>query len=168
MTKIALLGAGGKMGVRLATNLHGTAFKVDHVEISDEGRERLKSAIGATCIDQEQALAAADVVLMAVPDRLIGKIAHTFIDKLKPGAAIIMLDAAAPYAGELPKRDDVDLLRHPPLPPADLQRRSRARREDRLLRRHRRQAAHRLRPDAGAGGALRPVRGGRPRRSTRR
>jgi D-apionate oxidoisomerase len=118
MTKIALLGAGGKMGVRLATNLHGSNFKVDHVEISDEGRERLKSAIGATCVDHEQALAEADVVLMAVPDRLIGKIAHTFIDKLKPGAAIIMLDAAAPYAGELPKRDDVTyFVTHPCHPP---------------------------------------------------
>ena len=39
---------------------------------------------------------------MAVPDRLIGKIAHSIIDTVKPGTAIIMLDAAAPYAGELP------------------------------------------------------------------
>ena len=55
---------------------------------------------------------------MAVPDRLIGKIAHTFIDKLKPGAAIIMLDAAAPYAGELPKREDVTyFVTHPCHPP---------------------------------------------------
>ena len=45
MTKIALLGAGGKMGVRLATNLKGTRFDVDHVEISAEGRERLKQAL---------------------------------------------------------------------------------------------------------------------------
>lgn len=118
MTKIALLGAGGKMGVRLATNLHGSAFTVDHVEISSEGRERLKSAIGADCVDQEQALAEADVVLMAVPDRLIGKIAHTFIAKLKPGAAVIMLDAAAPYAGELPERADITyFVTHPCHPP---------------------------------------------------
>ena len=33
MTKIALLGAGGKMGVRLATNLKGSRFDVDHVEV---------------------------------------------------------------------------------------------------------------------------------------
>ncbi|EWY41041.1 semialdehyde dehydrogenase [Skermanella stibiiresistens SB22] len=122
MTKIALLGAGGKMGVRLATNLHTSAsngkFTVQHVEISEEGRKRLSDAIGATCVDQEQALAEADVVLMAVPDRLIGKIAHTFIDKIKPGTAIIMLDAAAPYAGELPKRDDITyFVTHPCHPP---------------------------------------------------
>jgi len=118
MTKIALLGAGGKMGVRLASNLHGSRFTVDHVEISEEGRARLKSAIGAGCVDREQALANADVVLMAVPDRLIGKIAHSFIDKVRPGTAIIMLDAAAPYAGLLPDRGDVTyFVTHPCHPP---------------------------------------------------
>ena len=38
MTKIALLGAGGKMGVRLATNLMGSPYEVMHVEISRGGR----------------------------------------------------------------------------------------------------------------------------------
>lgn len=107
MTKVALLGAGGKMGVRLATNLRNSRFDVDPVEISEDGRARLKSETGLDAVDQDTALANADVVLMAVPDRLIGKIAHAFIDKVRPGTAIIVLDAAAPYAGEMPKRDDV-------------------------------------------------------------
>ena len=38
MTRIALLGAGGKMGVRLATNLKGSRFEVDHVEVA-RGRD---------------------------------------------------------------------------------------------------------------------------------
>lgn len=114
MTKIALLGAGGKMGVRLATNLKGSAYEVMHVEISEEGRKRLKDAVGADCVDQAAALRDADVVLMAVPDALIGKIAKTFIADVKPGAAIIMLDAAAPHAGELPERADVTyFVTHP-------------------------------------------------------
>ncbi len=114
MTKIALLGAGGKMGVRLATNLQGSAYDVAHVEVSDVGRKRLKDVIGADCVDQATALADADVVLMAVPDALIGKIAHTFVDQLKPGCAVIMLDAAAPYAGELPARADITyFVTHP-------------------------------------------------------
>ena len=107
MIKVALLGAGGKMGVRLATNLRNSRFDVDPVEISEDGRARLKSETGLDAVDQDTALANADVVLMAVPDRLIGKIAHGFIDKVRPGTAIIVLDAAAPYAGEMPKRDDV-------------------------------------------------------------
>jgi hypothetical protein len=107
MTKVALLGAGGKMGVRLATNLRNSRFEVDPVEISEAGRARLKSETGLDAVDQDTALANADVVLMAVPDRLIGKIAHGFIDKVRPGTAIIVLDAAAPYAGEMPDRSDV-------------------------------------------------------------
>lgn len=107
MTKVALLGAGGKMGVRLAQNLKASRFDLDPVEISEEGRARLKGEVGLDSVDQDTALAGADVVLMAVPDRLIGKIAHTFIDKVKPGTAIIVLDAAAPYAGEMPDRSDV-------------------------------------------------------------
>jgi len=118
MQKIALLGAGGKMGVRLATNLQGSAFEVLHVEPSEEGRARLKAATGIDCVDGDNALADSDAVLMAVPDRLIGKIAHSFIEKVRPGAAIIMLDAAAPHAGELPKRDDVTyFVTHPCHPP---------------------------------------------------
>lgn len=114
MTKIALLGAGGKMGVRLATNLQDSAYDVDHVEISEAGKKRLKDTIGAVCVDQKIALADADVVLMATPDALIGKIAHTFVHDLKPGCAVIMLDAAAPQAGELPERADITyFVTHP-------------------------------------------------------
>jgi hypothetical protein len=107
MTKIALLGAGGKMGVRIARNLASSGYEVDPVEVSEAGRARLHSETGMQAVDQDAALAGADVVLMAVPDRLIGKIAHGFVHKVRPGCAIIVLDAAAPYAGEMPERADV-------------------------------------------------------------
>ena len=105
MTKIALLGAGGKMGVRLSTNLKDTRFDVDHVEVSEEGRARLKQTLGIECMEQGQAISSADAVVMAVPDRLIGKILKTFVKELRPGAKVVMLDAAAPHAGELPERE---------------------------------------------------------------
>ena len=118
MTKLALLGAGGKMGVRLATNLQGSQFDVAHVEISEEGRQRLRAAAGVSCVDQERALAEADVVVLAVPDRLIGQIAHGIIDKVRPGTALIVLDAAAPHAGQMPDRKDVTyFVTHPCHPP---------------------------------------------------
>src|SRR3954463_8528356 len=118
MAKIALLGAGGKMGVRLATNLQGSRFDVDHVEVSEGGRQRLKAAVGVDCVDLDRALGQADVVVMAVPDRLIGKIAHGIIDKVRPGTAFIVLDAAAPHAGEMPDRKDVTyFVTHPCHPP---------------------------------------------------
>jgi D-apionate oxidoisomerase len=118
VTKIALLGAGGKMGVRLSTNLKDARFDVDHVEVSEEGRARLKQAHGIECMEQGQAVSSADAIVMAVPDRLIGKILKTFVKDLRSGAKVVMLDAAAPHAGELPKRDDITyFVTHPCHPP---------------------------------------------------
>lgn len=118
MTKIALLGAGGKMGVRLSKNLQGSRFDVAHVEVSEEGRQRLREATGHECVEQGQALSRADVVVLAVPDRAIGKVSHEIVPNLDPGTAVIVLDAAAPHAGEMPKRDDVTyFVTHPCHPP---------------------------------------------------
>ncbi|MEM0949013.1 MAG: phosphogluconate dehydrogenase C-terminal domain-containing protein [Pseudomonadota bacterium] len=118
MTKIALMGAGGKMGVRLSTNLKGSRFEVDHVEVSEAGRARLKAEVGVNAVEQGQAISGADVIVMATPDRLIGEISHQIIDQVRPGAAMVVLDAAAPHAGEMPKRDDVTyFVTHPCHPP---------------------------------------------------
>jgi len=118
MTKVALMGAGGKMGVRLATNLMASEYDVQHVEVSPEGQQRLKDETGLECVGQGQALSNADAVILAVPDRLIGKILTSFVDELRPGTAVIMLDAAAPHAGTLPKRDDITyFVAHPCHPP---------------------------------------------------
>ena len=118
MTTIALFGAGGKMGVRLATNLREAPYDVLHVEISDAGRARLEEETGLTCVAMDTALDAADVVILAVPDRLIGTVLSGFVDRLKPGTAVIMLDAAAPHAGALPERADITyFVSHPCHPP---------------------------------------------------
>ncbi len=118
MTKIALLGAGGKMGVRLATNLKGTRFDVAPVEVAEAGRARLKAATGMDCVEPGQALSRADVVVLAVPDRAIGAVAHEIVPKLDSGTAVMVLDAAAPHAGELPEREDVTyFVTHPCHPP---------------------------------------------------
>lgn len=42
MKTIALLGAGGKMGLRLSANLCGSRYDVRHVEISDAGRAAMR------------------------------------------------------------------------------------------------------------------------------
>src|ERR1700726_2665292 len=48
--RIALFGAGGKMGYRLASNLKGSAFEVRHVEVAPAGQARLKSGLGLDCV----------------------------------------------------------------------------------------------------------------------
>src|SRR5690606_37560304 len=114
MTRIALIGAGGKMGVRLASNLKGSRFVVDHVEKAPAARQRLLAETGQSCVELDEAVARAEVILLAVPDMLIGKVAHEIIGQVRPGTAIIMLDAAASYAGELPERADVTyFIAHP-------------------------------------------------------
>lgn len=118
MSKIALFGAGGKMGMRLGANLKNSSYSVAPVEVSDAGRKRLKDELGWEPVDADKALAGAEIVVLAVPDTAIGKVSHGIIDKLKPGTMVVILDAAAPYAGHLPKRDDITyFVTHPCHPP---------------------------------------------------
>ena len=118
MTTIALFGAGGKMGYRLASNLKGAPFTVRHVEISEAGRTRLATGLGVAAVTPEVALEGADVVILAVPDTMIGKVAAGISDRLKPGTMVIALDAAAPFAGHLPQRPDLTyFVTHPCHPP---------------------------------------------------
>jgi D-apionate oxidoisomerase len=118
MTSIALFGAGGKMGVRLATNLQRSRYTVRHVEVSEAGKQRLKETLGLDCLAPEAALDGADVVVLAVPDTMIGKVASGIEKSLKPGVMVIVLDAAAPFAGHLPEREDLTyFVTHPCHPP---------------------------------------------------
>ncbi|MGO4567156.1 phosphogluconate dehydrogenase C-terminal domain-containing protein [Rhizobium sp. 2YAF20] len=118
MVAIALFGAGGKMGYRLAKNLKGSRFDVRHVEVSDAGKERLKNDLGFICVDVDTALSGADVVILAVPDTAIGKVAAGISQKLKAATMVVALDAAAPFAGHLPERADLTyFVTHPCHPP---------------------------------------------------
>ncbi|ASY60368.1 phosphogluconate dehydrogenase C-terminal domain-containing protein [Sinorhizobium sp. CCBAU 05631] len=118
MTSIALLGAGGKMGCRLAKNLKGSRFDVRHVEVSEIGRARLARELGLETVSLDTALDGAEVIILAVPDTAIGKVAAGIADRLKPGTMLVVLDAAAPFAGHLPRRDDLTyFVTHPCHPP---------------------------------------------------
>jgi D-apionate oxidoisomerase len=112
--KIALFGAGGKMGVRLSKNLLKTAYRVAHVEPGAGGRQRLKDELGVACVGTDEALDNADVVILAIPDTLIGKVAAEIAPKLRAGTMVMTLDAAAPFAGHLPDRKDLTyFVAHP-------------------------------------------------------
>jgi hypothetical protein len=111
---IALFGAGGKMGVRLSKNLMGSRYEVRHVEVGEVGRKRLKDELGIACCSVDDALENVDVVILAVPDTLIGRLAAEISPKLPAGTMVMTLDAAAPFAGHLPQREDlVYFVAHP-------------------------------------------------------
>ena len=117
MKKVAVLGAGGKMGYRVSANLKGSPYQVSHIEVSEAGRNRLKE-LGITCVDSNVGLPQADVVILAIPDNLIEKVTSRLVDQFKKGAILIALDAAAPFAGHLPERDDLTIfVSHPCHPP---------------------------------------------------
>lgn len=116
--KIALIGAGGKMGVRLATNLKGSRFAVAPVEVSEAGRARLREATGFDCVGLDEALSGAGAVVLAVPDTAIGAVSRQIVVKLDTGTIVIALDAAAPFAGHLAPREDITyFVTHPCHPP---------------------------------------------------
>ena len=118
MTTIALFGAAGKIGTRIANRLKdATEYRTLYVEAGEAGEARLR-ARGFTPAPKEEAVRAADVVVLAVPDTLIGTVAAGVVPALKPGAMVICLDPAAPYSGELPPRQDITyLVTHPCHPP---------------------------------------------------
>jgi hypothetical protein len=118
MTSIALFGAGGKMGHRLSRNVKDSRFAVRHVEVSDAGRARLAQDFGIACVPAGEALEGAEVAILAVPDTHIGKVAQSIQHLLKPGTMVVVLDAAAPFAGHLPERPDLTyFVTHPCHPP---------------------------------------------------
>lgn len=116
-TTIALFGAGGKMGCRITDNLKNSAYRMRYVEVSPAGIERLRER-GVRTTPQEEAVAEADVAILALPDALIGKVAPGIVPGLKSGAMVMCLDPAAPHGGELPERADIAyFITHPCHPP---------------------------------------------------
>jgi hypothetical protein len=115
---IAVLGAGGKMGFRVTKKLFDAGYDLRAVEIGDVGRARLAEA-GIASTDAATGLKGAEVVVLALPDNIIGKVAAEIAPSLAAGTMLLILDAAAPYADVLPK-DRPDLtyfVGHPCHPP---------------------------------------------------
>lgn len=118
MTKVAILGAAGNMGTRISKTLKAAGrYDLYYLEEGPAGQERVQ-ARGDTVSDPADILPEADVVVMAVPDHLIGTVGASVVPSLKSGAIVITLDPAAPLAGKLPQRPDVTyFITHPCHPP---------------------------------------------------
>jgi hypothetical protein len=103
---IAVIGAGGKMGMRVSNNLVKTSHTVYYSENSPAGQERVAAA-GRSLTDTDAAVADADVVVLAVPDLALAAVSAAVIGQMKSGSIMLTLDPAAAYAGLLATRDDV-------------------------------------------------------------
>ena len=105
--KVAVIGAGGKMGTRTSKNLAKLQEKYELmlVENAPRGIESIHER-GLEVTPIEDALAAAEVVVFAVPDTLIKKLSAIYVPMLKSGTGFLILDPAAAVAKELTLRDD--------------------------------------------------------------
>ena len=103
---IAVIGAGGKMGMRVSNNLQKTTHTVFYSENSPAGVERITET-GRVVTDTETAVADADVVVLAVPDLALAAVSGAVVPLLKTGAILLTLDPAAAYAGLLATREDI-------------------------------------------------------------
>ncbi len=113
MKVITLLGAGGKMGLRITANLQHTDYEVRFVEISERGKSALAQR-GLNALPLEKALEGTEAVILALPDNRIAAVTADIEPLLKPGVMLIALDIAAPLAGSLPARPDLTyFVAHP-------------------------------------------------------
>ncbi len=118
MITIALFGAAGNMGTRIADRLRDDPeHRMLYVEADDAGEARIREH-GRQPTSRDDALAQADVVILAVPDVFVGPVAEDIVPLLKPGAMVMTLDPAAPYGGKLPECEDISyFVTHPAHPP---------------------------------------------------
>lgn len=107
--KVAIIGAGGKMGCRITDNLVKEEYRLFFCEQAESGISRLNER-GLTPTSTEAAVPLADIVILAVPDVLIGKISKEIAPLLKPDATLILLDPAAAYADQVEIRDDCTVV----------------------------------------------------------
>jgi hypothetical protein len=118
MITVGLFGAGGSMGTRVVRALKNDPdYRLLCVEPGEAGQARLREA-GVGSVPAEQAAREADVVILAVPDVLVGRVAGEMVPMLRSGTLVMCLDPAAPHAGRLPARQDISyFVTHPAHPP---------------------------------------------------
>jgi ketopantoate reductase len=121
---MAVIGAGGKMGMRVSNNLAKTDHTVYYVENSPAGQERIKQA-GREITDTATAIKRADVVILGVPDIALQSVTASVIPQLDSGTVVLTLDPAAAYAKLLYERPDVHyVVAHPCHPSIFLRRKT--------------------------------------------
>jgi hypothetical protein len=78
-----------------------------YIEPGGGGQERLRQR-GLTVTPYAEAVPTAEVIVLAVPDNLVGYVAsEQAVPLARPGTLVVCLDPAAPQAGVLPDRPDI-------------------------------------------------------------
>lgn len=127
---ISVIGAGGKMGTRITNNLVRHDYNLLFCEKAEAGIARIREN-GNEVTDTNEAVKISDVVILAVPDTLLGRISADVVPQLKSGAVLLTLDPAAAYANQIVLRDDCTfVVAHPCHPSVFAERFTREEHED--------------------------------------
>jgi hypothetical protein len=114
--RITLVGAGGKMGLRLTRNLKQSGYEMSYLEMDKTGAEKL-AALDIRISSESETIPQADVVILAVPDVVLGKVSAQLIPGMKKNAMVMTLDPAVARAGRLYLRPDIScFIAHPSHP----------------------------------------------------
>lgn len=119
MTIVTILGAGGNMGRRITRTLRDDpAYQLRLVEPAESGRALIAAESALECVEVGAALSGTDIVVFAVPDKIVRTVAAEIVPALDPGTSILFLDPAAVAAGRIPHRPDIHcFVTHPTHPP---------------------------------------------------
>ena len=114
---VAIVGAGGKMGTRVRRKLSTISDRLILIEASHDKAREIQDAGFDVCADYSQ-VNEADITVLAVPDRLIGRISAEVVPLMKTDSSLVLLDPAAAHGGRLTKRTDCTfVVTHPCHPP---------------------------------------------------
>jgi D-apionate oxidoisomerase len=113
MLKVALLGAGGKMGLRLTHNLKNSGYIMSYHELNPTGIAKLEEK-GVKVSETGFCVPEADALILAVPDVALAKVSAEIIPTMKKGSLVVTLDPAAALAGKLFERQEISyFITHP-------------------------------------------------------
>ncbi|NIR00655.1 MAG: NAD(P)-binding domain-containing protein [Gemmatimonadales bacterium] len=117
-TRIALVGAGGKMGTRISANLARMShYRLACCEKSEAGVADL-AARELAVVPAAEAVAEAEIAIFAVPDTAMGVVTAELTPHMRAGSTVLMLDPAAAAAGEVALRSELHyVVCHPCHPP---------------------------------------------------
>jgi len=119
---ITVIGAGGKMGMRISANFQKSDYQVFYCENSPKAQEQV-TAQGRELSDAASVVPQSDVVILAVPDIVLGKVSEGVVPQMKEGAILLTLDPAAAYANLIAHRDGIEYaVAHPCHPSVFLER----------------------------------------------
>lgn len=119
---ITVIGAGGKMGMRISANLQHSDYQVFYCESAPQAQSQV-TAQGRELSEAESVVPVSDVVILAVPDIVLGKVSDIVVPQMKTGAILLTLDPAAAYANLIALRDGIEYaVAHPCHPSVFLER----------------------------------------------